>query len=125
MPGSDSSANYYEDDGATLDYRQGQFLKRNFHQMRTSDAVTLDVGPSEGAYRPAARDLIFEVRLDREPKTVSVQDGNAAGNVEVSRVAIDALAGEAKGWAYADGTVTVKMADNFSPLHLEIQKGQP
>jgi alpha-glucosidase len=125
MPGADSSAKYYEDDGATMDYRQGQFLKRNFHQTRSNEVIRIDLGAPEGTYRPAARDLVFEIRVDQEPKTVSVQDGDEAANAELPRVEVDALSGSPKGWAYAEGMVTVKMADNFAPLHLQILRGQP
>jgi len=120
MPGSDSSASFYEDDGATLNYRQGQFFKRTFHQTRSDDSVTLDIGAPEGAYRPSARDLVLEVRLDQEPKMVTLQDENAASSAGLPRLAADGLTGAAVGWTYADGTVTVKVADSFSSLHLRI-----
>jgi hypothetical protein len=57
---------------------------------------------------------------------VTIQEGDAAASGELPRLAAEALTGAAQGWTFADGTVTVKVADGFSSLHLQIQnQGKP
>ncbi len=123
-PAARSETAFYEDDGASLDYRQGAFLKRRFRQSRGAGAITVEISGPEGSYRPAARDLTIEVGTDEEPNTVSVQSGGKAAGVTnlLSRLDAKGLAGAARGWAYADGIVTVKDQDRFEPVRFVIQR---
>jgi len=113
VPGQ-SETSFYEDDGSSLDYRQGVFLKRRFRQSRGEREVVIDVSRPEGSYRPAARDLIFELWNDREPREVLVQSGDDAKNsVSLPRLSAGALTGASRGWTWQDGSVTVKLDDRF------------
>ena len=121
-PARESAAEFYEDDGASLDYRKGVFLKRRFRQTRNDGAVIVEVSGPDGSYRPAPRDLVFEVWTDREPKAVSFQTGNNAANASaLPRLNSDALASAPRGWTYANGVATVKSDDRFAPVRLAIE----
>jgi alpha-glucosidase len=103
-PAAQSSATLYEDDGESLDYQRGAFLRRRFTQARDSGRVTIDVGAAEGSYRPAGRDLVLRVRWDGEPARATV-----AGAPVVST---------------AEGRfVTVRLPDRFDSFRVTIEKG--
>jgi alpha-glucosidase len=114
-PARESDGTIYEDDGASLDYRKGLFLKRRFHQMRNAGSIAVELSAPEGSYRPAARDLIFEVWTDRQPKSVTL------ANEAFPRVDARAIATAPRGWTYANGIVTVKSNDCFEAVRLVIQ----
>ncbi len=106
-PGRDSRASLYEDDGESLDYRQGQYLLRHFHQISADGQTTIEISAPNGSYRPVPRDLILELWTDRKPKSVSVQTP-AAGAVPVS-------------WTVSNGLLTVRMADPFVAMKCVVQ----
>jgi alpha-glucosidase len=62
-PAAQSEATLYEDDGESLRYQAGEFLKRRFAQARTADGVTVRVDAAQGGYRPAPRSLELHVRV--------------------------------------------------------------
>lgn len=117
-PAGESDASLYEDDGATLDYRNGNFLRRNFHQTREQGTVTVTVSAPEGPYRPARRDLVLQVWNSHRPESVSVGDG--AGEA-LSRLDEPQLAKSPRGWCYAGGVVTVKVNDDFAATRFVIR----
>jgi len=121
-PARDSESSLYEDDGATLAYRKGDFLKRRFHQIRDDSSVTIEMFAPEGAYRPAARDLILETWVERAPRAVTVQTGNESANpTPLPHLDAGALAKSPVGWTYAEGVLTVKTSDRFEPARFVIQ----
>jgi len=126
-PAQSSTSTLYEDDGHTLQYRNGVFAKRRFTQTRTSDArgrdltATIDIAAAEGSYRPAARPLVLSVRWTGEPGSVSV---GAAGSpaAPLERVPAADLDAAQTGWALSeDGFVIVKIPDRFDGLTIGIQ----
>jgi alpha-glucosidase len=102
-PAPQSSATLYEDDGDTLDYQRGAFLRRRFTQTREAGRVTLDVGGAEGSYRPAARDLVLRVRFDGEPARMTVGGAPVAATT-------------------AGGFVIVRVPDHFDAFRVTIEK---
>ena len=121
-PAAESQSSLYEDDGESLQYRRGDFLRRRFHQNRDTQSLVVEVSAPEGSYRPAKRDLILETWMDREPKSVTEQSGDGATQVEtLSRLNADGFANSPKGWSYSDGLVTVKDEDRFEPVRFTIQ----
>ncbi len=121
-PARDSESSLYEDDGATLAYRKGDFLKRHFHQIRDDSSVIIETLAPEGAYRPAARDLILETWVERAPRAVTVQTGNeSAEPTPLPHLDAGALAKLPVGWTYAEGVLTVKTSDRFEPARFVIQ----
>ena len=74
----------YEDDGKTLDYRKGDFMKRAFHQNREQHKLTVEISRPEGPYRPSSRQLVLQIWCDREPKSVTEIVGEGASANEVT-----------------------------------------
>jgi alpha-glucosidase (family GH31 glycosyl hydrolase) len=101
-PAAQSSATLYEDDGESLDYQRGAFLRRRFAQTREAGRVAIDVGAAEGSYRPAARDLVLQVRFDGEPARVTV-----AGTVVASTP--------------ERGFVTIRTTDRFDAFRVTVE----
>jgi alpha-glucosidase len=121
-PAAVSESSLYEDDGKSLDYRQGIYLKRTFRQTRDAQSLVVDISAPDGTYRPAKRDLILETWLDHEPKTVSEQAGNNPTSTEsLSRLDAASLANAPKGWSYVNGAVTVKTSDPFEPVTFAVE----
>jgi alpha-glucosidase len=106
----------YEDDGETPAHRQGAFLRRRFVLERDGQGVRVSVSAPEGAYRPASRDLVLEVR--GLPGTSAVTVGAEA----LPAVALEAFPGAPKGWARdADGLLRVKLPDRFAAFTVAIR----
>jgi alpha-glucosidase len=116
-PAKQSEASLYEDDGETLQYRKGEFMRRRFHQSSDEHGTVVDISAPEGNYRPAARDLILEMRADRAPVAVTESGGGA-----LPRLDADAVAYSPRGWSFTDGVLTVKDTDNFGPMRFTIQR---
>jgi alpha-glucosidase len=121
-PAEESESWFYEDDGASLDYRKGGFMKRRFHQIRDDRQVVVEVSAPEGDYRPATRSLILEVETEGRPWSVSVWSGNGAGGEPLPRLDAAALARSLRGWAYAKGIVILKDNDRFAPARFTIRR---
>jgi alpha-glucosidase len=122
-PATESESTLYEDDGESLDYRKGDFLKRRFHQTRNDNEISVDISAPQGSYRPASRDLVLEIWTEREPKIVSIQHGNnAANSTSLPRLDSAAFENSPRGWTYANGTLTVKDSDAFDQTRFTIQR---
>jgi len=50
-PGPNCSGTIYEDDGATLDYKKGDYLRTNFSCEVTNNSLSLHIGAQEGTHR--------------------------------------------------------------------------
>ncbi len=83
-------------------------------QRRAGGRITVEVGAAEGGYRPAARDLVLRIRTDAEPSRVTV-DGE-----ELPEMAEDA-AETAAGWSAGGGFVTVRLADRWEGLRVDVE----
>ena len=106
----------YEDDGRTLAYQKGVYLKRRFAQSRDDRTATIEIGPPEGTYRPAARSLILQIRWDGEPAQVR------RGSSPLPRRTLGDLDKETEGWAIdPDGWIVVKQPDRFEPARLTVE----
>jgi alpha-glucosidase len=118
-PASESTAWLYEDDGETLDYQRGIFLRRRFdaRQMSSDRGVTttVTISAAEGTYRPAARDLVVTVRSDREAQRVVV---NGAALSRRNQSELDTAR---EGWTVdQNGSIVVKQPDRFEAITIEI-----
>ena len=110
-PAVASTGSHYEDDGQTMAYRQGAFMRRTFRQALDEKSWTVEVSAPVGTYRPAKRDLILETWLEREPKAVAAADTKPDETLpHLSRAE---LVKAARGWAWADGMMTIKEDDQF------------
>ncbi|HEY3762670.1 MAG TPA: glycoside hydrolase family 31 protein [Verrucomicrobiae bacterium] len=106
-PAKESGASLYEDDGESLDYRSGQFMKRQFRQTSDDDRMTVEISAPEGSYRPQARALIVETWLDHAPKTVSAQIGGGVMK-------------KLSGWSFKNGLLRIRMDDTFQAMRVVI-----
>ena len=115
-PAAESGSSLYEDDGHTLEYKKGAFMKRRFHQVRDAQSTVVDISAPEGSWRPAKRDLLLQIWTDHEPASVTEQiaDGNQSPMQQFSP---SDLAGKPSGWSYADGLLTIKDNDRFEAAH--------
>jgi alpha-glucosidase len=120
-PAAESQSSLYEDDGESLQYRKGHFLKRRFHQVRKERSVTIEISAPEGSYRPAKRDLLLETWLDDKPKAVTEQSAGAIEGETLPQLSAADLAKVGKGWSDTDGLVTVKDNDHFEPVKFTIE----
>jgi alpha-glucosidase len=118
FPATASESTLYEDDGETHAYRKDGFMRRTFRQARAAEAsATIDMSAPEGSYRPKARDLVFQVRWDGEPRRVST------GTTALTRYTSQELATQASGWTISDtGFVVVKQPDRFEALRIVIER---
>jgi alpha-glucosidase len=122
-PANECESSLYEDNGETLDYRKGAFMKRRFHQTRNDQKMIVDVSGPEGTYRPAARDLVLETWTDHQPKNIFRQIGDvAADRVLLPHLDAYALAHSPHGWSFADGLLAVKDDDSFKPMRFVIER---
>ncbi len=121
-PAKASESFLYEDDGESLDYSRGKFMKRRFQQNRVRRSITIEVSEPEGSYRPAARSLVLEVWLEREPKSVSLKAGGIPGpGSRLPRLETSELAAASRGWSYDGGLVRVKADDRFEAARWTIE----
>lgn len=120
-PAKESESTYYEDDGGSLQYRGGDFVKRRFHQTEEAGVKVLEISEPEGEYRPAARDLVLQMWAESAPQTVAEQVGQRA-SAELPRMDQGALAGSQRGWSFADGMLTVKVKDSFEAMRFSFKR---
>jgi len=60
-PGRDCKGSLYQDDGNTLAYKRGEFLRMGFRCEVSGDSVKLHIGRHEGTFRPWWQELRVEV----------------------------------------------------------------
>jgi alpha-glucosidase len=120
-PANNSSASLYEDDGESMRYRQGDFMRREFTQVYFTGRRVFGVSAPEGSWRLAKRDLILETWMDRTPVSVVEQTGGrAVGGEELPQLNADDLANSPKGWSFSNGLLTIKDNDRFEAMVFEV-----
>lgn len=120
-PAKASDSVLYEDDGKTLAYQNGSFMKRQFRQRQERHKTTIEVSKPEGAFRPPQRDLIFELWTE-EPNKVTLEAENPKRRIELPELSMDALTNAPSGWSFESGLLTVKGPDDFSPMRLTVEQ---
>ena len=60
-PGANCQGSLYQDDGATMAYQRGEFLRMQFSCEQTATSLKLHVGRHEGTYKPWWKELQVEV----------------------------------------------------------------
>jgi alpha-glucosidase len=72
-PAPSFSSPYYEDDGVTFKYEQGDYLRRAYEQRRTKNQIDLRITKSAGSYVPPDRSLVVRfVDVSSGPRNVTV-----------------------------------------------------
>ncbi len=120
-PAARSEAELYEDDGESLDYKDGAFARRRFSQRREPGCVAVDVGAQTGSWRPAARDIVLRIRADAEPAHVKM-DGVAVERASAPSGGAPAARPSPSGWSYGeDGFVELRMKDKPAAFSLTLE----
>ncbi len=119
-PDGRSSREYYEDDGATFDYRQGDFLRERVSADAQPHTLTLSVSARQGSYTPPERALEFEVHEQKtSPQSVAMN-----GQALQERASKAAFNEAPSGWRYDEDKdiVWVKFPDQSAARTVEIRK---
>jgi hypothetical protein len=120
VPGNGSES-LYEDDGESLKYSHGDFMRRKFTQTCFTGRRIFEISAPEGSWRPAKRDLILETWIERAPRSVVEQAGAGTGSGEtLPELNADALANAPKGWSFSNGLLTIKDNDRFEAATFEV-----
>jgi alpha-glucosidase len=120
-PAKESEADLYEDDGQTLAYRDGQFVRRHFQQMNNGRRTTIEISAPSGAYRPAKRNFILQLWTGRKPQRVQLEAGNPFEKMAMSEIGPEAMTNAPSGWSFDAGLLTVKSPDYFVPMRFTIR----
>jgi len=71
-PGPDCRGSLYLDDGVSFGYRKGAFARLPFSCTEAADAVTVQAGPTEGAFAPWFSSVTFAIHgAKSKPKQVA------------------------------------------------------
>jgi alpha-glucosidase len=115
-PAARSEAVYYDDDGESLDYRDGGFARRRFTQRQEGTRRILEASAREGSWGPPARDLVLRIRADREPARVLVDRAPLARRGP----------GASAGWTLSeDGFVEVVLKDGPDAFAVALEADLP
>jgi len=115
-PAESSQGSLYEDDGATLAYRRGEYARRRFQQQRSDRVVTIEVSAKEGRWRSPPRALIFALQ-GQGSATRAELNGRALSH----RDATDFERSDT-GWTVRDGVLLVKLRDRASAIRLTVER---
>ena len=119
-PAGDSTREYYEDDGLSLDYQRGVVLRERVSSSERDDTVALHLSAREGSYAPPARSLIFKVHAVRtSPRKVEIN-----GQGSQAYPSIDGITRAVEGWAYdaLAMTVSIKLHDQGTAVSASIER---
>jgi len=119
---TESASTIYEDDGETLAYQNGKFMKRRFQQVCDAHQTTIEISSPEGSYRPAPRNLVLELWSASEPKNISLEtSNNPSEKISLPQLTADTITNSPSGWLLADGLLTIKEADHFVPMRFTVE----
>ena len=120
-PAKHSESDLYEDDGQTLAYRDGQFMRRHFQQTNNGRRTTIEITAPSGAWRPAKRDLILQLWTGHHPQKVQLEAGNPLQKIGISEIAPEEMTNAVSGWSFDTGLLTIKSPDNFVPMRVTVR----
>jgi alpha-glucosidase len=76
-----AEASLYEDDGLSPAYRQGAYRRLSVHATKSGNGYTVYVDAAQGAYRPPARNLEFNVASRATNRNARQRDDGAAHRI--------------------------------------------
>jgi alpha-glucosidase len=109
-PGHNCKGSLYQDDGKTMAYKHGEFLRVQFTCEASTDSVKLHIGPHQGSYRAWWSELRVEIFGQNSNATYKV----AGGTVESGQATLDV----------AHQLVSVTIPDDGRGSDLEISTRQ-
>lgn len=118
-PAEQSESELYEDDGRTVAYRDGQFMKRHFRQTNNGRRTTIEISAPRGSYRPAKRNIILQMWTEGKPHNVQFEAGGQ--KIALSELALGAMTNAPSGWSFDGGLLTVKSPDYFTSMRLTVR----
>jgi alpha-glucosidase len=71
-PGRDCKGSLYQDDGKTMAYKRGEFLRMQFSCEPAADSVKIHIGPHEGSFHPWWSELRVEIYGQNSSASYSV-----------------------------------------------------
>jgi len=104
-PGNDCQGSLYQDDGNTMSYTRGEFLRIQFSCEQSPSSIKLQIGPHEGSYNPWWKEIHVEVY---------------GWNSSSSRVAADNMLVIKSVLDRSRHMVSFTVPDNLAGEHLEI-----
>ena len=104
-PGNDCQGSLYQDDGNTMAYTRGEFLRIQFSCEQSPSSIKLQIGPQEGSYKPWWKEIHVEVY---------------GWNSSSSRVAADNMLVIKSVLDRSRHMVSFTVPDNVAGEHLEI-----
>jgi alpha-glucosidase len=82
-PGPDCRGSFYWDDGATFDYKQGEFARTEFLCREQAGAVEVIVGARQGSYTPHWTQMAFTVfGAPGAPRTIVADEKRLTGRYD-------------------------------------------
>jgi len=81
-PGQDCSGELYLDDGHSMDYQHGAFLRQKLRCTVTPDGVTLDFGQREGSFKPWWKQVAVAIHGWQGKGTVRAGDRTVASRAD-------------------------------------------
>jgi len=119
-PGTTSSFNLYEDDGATTDYTRGVYLQTQIARSETAANITLTINRASGSFQPPQRP--WWLYFHQVPSTL--------GSVQLNGIALPAATAESdlqnmtQGWFYRtiDKRLIVRIPESASLRSLVINR---
>jgi alpha-glucosidase len=113
---NESSTVYYEDDGHTMKYRDGDFMRRTVLQRRSQGALDATFTACEGSYRPPERSLILEFH-----GCTFIPDLVLVNGTSLPRATAGQFSGATRGWSFdaAKKVMGVKLPE--SPQRIEVR----
>jgi len=101
--GRKSCFTLYEDDGGSLDYLKGGYLKTGYCQEPVENGLKLGKSAGEGDWRPGTREAIYKLFGAQKPSSVKIGADNVAYSFD------------------APGrTLEIRLKDSAQPFELEI-----
>jgi len=76
FPGSNNIFDLYEDDGKSLQYKQGNFSLTKFNLSSSASSLKLSIAKPEGKFQPPAHSYVLKIHSNVQP--LSVMENNAA-----------------------------------------------
>lgn len=119
-PSSNSTRQYYEDDGITLDYQHGKYLLQNLNVEDADDQVKVSISAREGNYVPPDRSIVLKIHgLNKPPQTVMVEGHGMQVGFDPEMLTPMAEGAEYEATA---GTVWIKTHDKPTGVEARITK---
>ena len=119
-PAGDSSRDYYEDDGLTYGYRQGNSLQQTITVQDERDGVTVKTSARRGSYQPPSRALEIKIHGAQCPPPQVESAGNTLAQVDT----LEKLNQVDAAWYFdrASATVLVKTPDSGKGITVLMEK---